>query len=87
MVKHLLPFYQYSMNETNNIEKELNFKVIDKEGLKNYLDAHCTSLGTITIGFDYFDNKMDADMYARIERVIDQDSSEKLYLTAKRKIT
>lgn len=74
------------MSESNKIEKELNFKVIDKDGLKVYLDSNCKPLGTIKIGFDYFDNKMDPGMYARIERVIDQDVGKKLYLTAKRKI-
>lgn len=75
------------MSESNKIEKELNFKVVDKEGLKNYLDINCNPLWTIKIGFDYFDNKMDPRMYARIERVIAQDWwIEKLYLTAKRKI-
>lgn len=73
-------------SESNKIEKELNFKVINKEGLKTYLEANCAALWTMKIWFDYFDNQADLSMYARIERVVWETGEEKLYLTAKRKI-
>lgn len=74
------------MSESNKIEKELNFRVVDRDWLKEHLTSNCKPLWSIKVYFDYFENGSDPSMYARIERVVWQDGNETLYLTAKRRI-